>query len=256
MGQTGKLKTPRYLPQSGGSGQAGFFVHDGPSPKKFWNSAQIPHHASVALCSSAILAYCACMSGRPKLLALTRRIEEFDLEDEIFESIAEGLSVQKVCEKFNISSRKMLYDWKKNNPRLEAKFVSAREISADAHAEKAGFYYDELDDRELVTSADVALATGKAKYRMWLASMRDRKTFGSKDTVTVNLTVGELHMEALQHPSARPVRDTDEIQEAEVISIEEGSGSDEDGVRNQTDEPSVPLLEPVPADLKALGALL
>lgn len=143
------------------------------------------------------------MGGRPKLLALKKRIAEGDLEDDIFEAVAEGLAIGKVCEMFQITSRKMFYDWKgKEGPRHD-KYTQARLIAAGAHAEKAGDELDALKDQVMLTGPEVAAATSRSKYQQWLASVKDRDQFGAQDkNPAVVLNFGELHFEALR--SARP----------------------------------------------------
>lgn len=214
------------------------------------------------LSPSAILVYDSRMPGRPKLLALKKRIADEEIEDEIFEAIAEGHSIQRVCEMFDISSRKMLYDWKKNLHEGEAKFNAARRISADAHAEKAGDALDDLDGERLLTGPEVSLAIGKMKYRQWLASVRDKEQYGAQNGAAVHISFGDLHMSALQSPGARPQIEgpqetlipAEEYAEAEILSIEEaGDEASNDGEANaQTGEiqgPNTPLAVP------AFGAL-
>ena len=140
------------------------------------------------------------MAGRPKLLALRKRIAENDLEDEIFEAVAEGMSIGNLCEKFDITSRKMFYDWKRKEGPTHDKYLAARLIAAEAHAEKAGEILDELKDKTLLTGPDVQAATSRSKYQQWLASVKDRDSFGAQDKgPTLNLSFGDLHLDALRN---------------------------------------------------------
>lgn len=143
------------------------------------------------------------MSGRPKLLALKKRIEADGTEDDIFEAVAEGLPIGKLCTKFGITSRKMFYDWKgKEGPRHD-KYRAARIIAGEAHAELAGEILDDLDDKVLLTGPEVQAAVSRSKYQQWLASIKDREQFGVQEKgATINLNFGELHFDALR--AARP----------------------------------------------------
>ena len=145
------------------------------------------------------------MPGRPKLFALKKRIAEDGLEDEIFEAIAEGLSIANLCTKFQITSRKMFYDWKgKEGPRQD-KYTAARLIAGEVHAEKAGEILDKLDDKLLLTGPEVQAAVARSKYQQWLASVKDRDQLGTQDKGrTNNLTFGRFHMAGIKHPGSRP----------------------------------------------------
>lgn len=143
------------------------------------------------------------MGGRPKLLALRKRIEAEGIEDEIFEAVAEGLPVGKLCTKFEITSRKMFYDWKGKEGERHEKYKAARIIAGEAHAELAGEILDELDGKTLLTGPEVQAAVSRSKYQQWLAGIKDREQFGIHEPgATINLNFGELHFDALR--AARP----------------------------------------------------
>ena len=192
------------------------------------------------------------MAGRPLLTALKQRIEKEGLEDQIFEALADGLSIGKMCEKFKISSRKMFYDWKKNVPSLEEKWQAAKKISAEAHVELAEDALDKLAKQSHVTSADVALTTQVIKYRQWLAGVRDKDQYGPTDIAKIQINIGDLHMEALQSQGARPQiaavgLPALKIPEAEYEEIEGESSNDgeADALRGTVElGPSTPLASP------------
>lgn len=204
------------------------------------------------------------MAGRPKLLALKKRIAEEGIEDEIFEAIAEGESIRAICEQFDISSRKMLYDWVGKTGPLKDKFVAARLISADAHAEMAGEALDTIDSA-LLTGPEVSLAVGKMKYRQWLASVRDKEQYGAQTGAAIQISFGDLHMAALQSPGARPqiaaVRPSERIQDAEILHVEEAEDASNDGEADaysgEQSGPNAPLAVPASDALAPeLGELL
>lgn len=214
------------------------------------------------------------MAGRPKLLALKKRIAEDDLEDEIFEAVAEGLSIGKMIVKFDITSRKMFYDWKgKEGPRHD-KYKAARLIAAEAHAEMAGEILDNLANARLLTGPDVQAATARSKYQQWLASVKDRDQFGAQDkSPAITLNFNDLHFDALRNAAptkrnrALPYGTTDtvqtslaETQEAEIQEADftvESAGAGNDGEADaQTGTTYGPITPPAPALALELADLL
>lgn len=201
-------------------------------------------------------------------MALRKRIAEEDLEDEIFEAVAEGLSITKVCEQFQITSRKMFYDWKgKEGPRHD-KYLAARVIAGEAHAEMAGEILDKLAGSKFLTGPDVQAATARSKYQQWLASVKDRDNFGPQDKgAIVNLNFGDQHFEALMSPSARPrimpsqgapttletLTPVEEYQEAEFENV--GAGNDGEA-KAQPGITEGPITPPAPTLAPELGDLL
>jgi hypothetical protein len=174
------------------------------------------------------------MAGRPKLTALKVRIAENDLEDEIFGAIAGGMSIGKVCERYDISSRKMFYDWKKAHPDRERKYAEARKISGEAHAEMAGDAFAALNKKDFVTGPEVSLAMGEMKYHQWLAGVYDKDQFGTKDEKNINISFGDVYMETLL-ARARPsiaALEPEKIVEAEYEQI---IGPGDKGVEGEPD---------------------
>ena len=210
------------------------------------------------------------MAGRPKLLALRKRIAENDLEDEIFEAVAEGMSIGNLCEKFDITSRKMFYDWKRKEGPTHDKYLAARLIAAEAHAEKAGEILDELKDKTLLTGPDVQAATSRSKYQQWLASVKDRDSFGAQDKgPTLNLSFGDLHLDALRNAMPQNRIETAvgrgsvlipeaEVIEELVIAGNDGYGFENVGVGNdgEAEAHSGPVEGPITPLAPALAAEL
>ncbi len=165
------------------------------------------------------------MPGRRKLAAFEAHVQENGGDDWVFEFVAEGLSMKKVAEKVGASSRGMLYLWIGKDEERQAKLRKARELSAHSVAEDAGEILDDLAEEDHITSADVSLATGRVKYRQWLAEMRNRTEFGSSAGVQVNVSVGDLHLDALRRHSAAAIaaRVEEPVEDAEYEIEEESS---------------------------------
>ena len=197
-------------------------------------------------------------------MALKKRIAEGHLEDEIFEAVAEGLSVSKVCKRFDITSRKMFYDWKgKEGPRHD-KYRAARTIAAGAHAELAGQILDSLDDKEFLTGPDVQAAVARSKYQQWLAGIKNRDEYGAQDkSAKVVLNFGELHFEALRNaqpnllPGHTPTPEyTEYVPEADYVELETVGVGNDGEADAQSGQIEGPISPPAPALASELGELL
>ena len=165
------------------------------------------------------------MPGRPQLALFEKHVASLGGDDVVFEHIAEGHSMKAVAELVGASSRGMLYLWIDNKKgERKPKLTAARKISAHSTAEDAGQILDDLADELVVTGPDVQLATSRSKYRTWLAGMRNREEYGDQAGVTVNLSVGDLHLGALQRHSAAAIA----ARADDVLLIEEASYEVED----------------------------
>lgn len=162
---------------------------------------------------------------REKLHAYARHVEANGGDDWVFSFVEDGLSMKRVAEETGCSSRGLLYSWiKLGGDERKARLKAARKISAHSLAEDAGEVLDSLADEQVITSADVSLASSRARYKQWLAGMRNREDYGEKAGVEINLSVGELHLDALRRHSADAIaaRPTPRVEEAEYEMVEEG----------------------------------
>jgi len=173
------------------------------------------------------------MPGRPFMRAMEKRIEEMGGPEVIMDLIADGKTVAEVAEVMGCS-RRYVYMWRdqpKWEGRLKEMWAEAMKFSAEAEVEKAMREFDRIDrviDTDPVTgeeirripqSSEVQLATGRAKFRQWLAARKDPERYGDQKEQQVNISIGNLHLDALQTVKARealPAR-TPEVLEAEVL---------------------------------------
>ena len=99
----------------------------------------------------------------------------------------------------------------------------ARTLSADAMADDALEILDMLQSQPLLSNAEVSLATSRANFRKWLASVRNRAEYGEREKagVSLNVSIRQLHLDALRAGGRPPVRMLEtgdaEIREAEVV---------------------------------------
>lgn len=186
------------------------------------------------------------MAGRPFLRALDQRIEQFgiaahgaDVEGTdmtpgelwFFDQVADGLSLQKIAAKCGVS-RRQLYFWMDMDGQKERRrglLAESREWSAEAHADKAGEIlegvgeFDEDGRRIPLSAPEVALAKERSGYRRWLAGVRDPGQYGDKrGQVNVNLSVGELHLDALMAHGRMPqIEGGPVVDEPDLVEVED-----------------------------------
>lgn len=164
------------------------------------------------------------MAARPKLQRLSELIESHpDGESWVFDMIADGMTMRAIAERMSEDlgfefSRGLLYQWINHKPHKERrkKLVDeARKDSAERIAEDAGEILDDLSEKKSLSSADVQLGAQRSKYRQWLAGMRN-SDYSPKSGVEVNLSIGELHLEALRNHSAAAVSAGEETPQLEA----------------------------------------
>lgn len=182
------------------------------------------------------------MAGRPLLRKLQTRISEKpDGEEWVFEQLANGRTVAQVAGELGVSRRYLYYwrDMKDHKERRSHLWREAIKISAEVDVDLIEQEFDRLDRviavdgdgnevRRIPHSSEVALATGRAKYRRWRASIKDPEKYASKgNQVNVQVNVGEQHIEALQRAkSIRPRNPEQLAAEVETDYEEEYGGPD------------------------------
>lgn len=172
------------------------------------------------------------MPGRPRMRELCRDIDALGGPDWVMDRLADGVPVGQVASELGVS-RRYLYMWRDrpgHRDELREKWSAAMRMSAEAEVERISHDFDRLDRvimvsddgeeiRRVPESSEVTLATGRAKYRMWLAARKDPERFGEqKPEVAVSFSIGDLHLGALQSIKARDVEPA--VLEAEVIEDE------------------------------------
>ncbi len=154
------------------------------------------------------------MAGQPKMKALRETMAELG-EDWLFERMADGKTVTACAKEVGVS-RQMLYLWVHQRPEREQAFKQARKLAAHALVDDA---VQILDDAK---ASESTLARERAKFRQWMASKMNRESYGEeKAQVAVNLSVGMLHLTAVQNREARLKAAADElVVEPAVESVE------------------------------------
>lgn len=145
---------------------------------------------------------------RGSLMKLHAAVEA-EGEGAVFRLIAEGKTMRQVGAAFGISADS-IYKW------IHEGGENRRQAWADAKRRSADSLVDEglqiLDDgADITNSAQATIARSRAEYRKWLASIRNREDYGDQAGVQVNLSIGELHLRALQAKGRSPLPEKEPI---------------------------------------------
>jgi hypothetical protein len=133
------------------------------------------------------------------------------------DKIASGTSMRRLAEEYQTSPSQLAFLLKK--PEWNDKFMMAKAIAAGVQVE------DAFEGVKRAMPEDVNVKRLQFEAAMKLASVFDRATFGEqKQQVQVNLSIGDLHLQALKQ-----ARDGITI-DAEVImpAIEQNDAYGED----------------------------
>jgi hypothetical protein len=126
--------------------------------------------------------------------AFVAKIEAFGGETAIIERIAAGDYLQAIAEKIGVATTSF-YHWAFATPEREKLVKEAQRLAGTADAAKAEKILHDLP-RD-ATPAEIARARELASHYRWSAKMRDRKTYGDQQEVTVRTEAADLTDEQL-----------------------------------------------------------
>lgn len=134
------------------------------------------------------------MAGRPKLLALEAKIAAMPGGwDDIFEAIEDGATYRMLAAKFGVSRSFMHFAVTHDDAR-RARAEEAYKVRADAMMEES---LELADAVNVNLPAAVQKAKLQIELRQWLAAV-DNARYKKAAQVEVNLTIGQLHLDALR----------------------------------------------------------
>lgn len=160
------------------------------------------------------------MAAQPKFRALVAKIEAMPGGwDDIFDAIADGATYRMLAQKFEVSRAFM--------HRVVVHDPVRRKRAEEAYKERAHAMVDEsleiADNVNVNLPADVQAAKLKIDLRKWLAAV-DNSRYQRADAarVNVNVTIGQLHLDALRRRTvpaqvSGPALPAPEPMEAEVV---------------------------------------
>jgi hypothetical protein len=154
---------------------------------------------------------------------ISKKIDDLGGDDWFFDHIIDGKKMQWIADQLGCS-RPLLYRWLDEKDHRREALKEARKLAAHTHVEDADASFDDLD-LTTVTSAQVQMVTSRANYKKWLASCSNREEYGTdKVGVQVNLSVGDLHLDALRVKGGPPP--VAEVMPVEVAGEIEGEVHD------------------------------
>lgn len=131
------------------------------------------------------------MAGRPKLRSLKLRIIETGGYEALLDRIASGTTLRELASIYATSPQQIALLL--NKPEWKEKFDEAKRVAANVRVE------DAYEGVKRAMPEDVNVKRLQFEAAMKLATVFDRPTFGEqKQSVQVNLSIGDLHLQALK----------------------------------------------------------
>lgn len=156
------------------------------------------------------------MAGRPKLRSLKLRIIETGGYEALLDRIASGTTLRELASIYATSPQQIALLL--NKPEWKKKFDEAKRVAANVRVE------DAYEGVKRAMPEDVNVKRLQFEAAMKLATVFDRPTFGEqKQSVQVNLSIGDLHLQALKQVNQGITID------AEVVTPAIESEEDDDG---------------------------
>ena len=152
------------------------------------------------------------MAGKPLTRNIISHVTEQGGADWLYEQIASGVTVSQIAKQFECA-RGTMSRILNSRPEWVDAMVKARTEAADAYAEQGLEIVDALD-KESSPSA-IAAAREQSQYRRFLAGAFNTDRYGTRAGVSVNINIGDLHLEALKK---RRTIDMTSVDDAEVAN--------------------------------------
>ena len=143
--------------------------------------------------------------GHPKQDALIAQIEAMPGGwDDIFDAIADGATYRMLAEKFKVS-RSFMHRVVVHDP-------ERRKRAEIAYQDRAHALVDESLEIADGVNVNLPAAVQKAKLqielRQWLAAVDNARYQKANQQLNVNLTIGQLHLDALRRRRVTAIADT------------------------------------------------
>lgn len=134
------------------------------------------------------------MAGTPIKRALFAKIEKMGGLEFVCAHIAEGMTIGRLAE-FLECSRPLLSFWINQTEERKQAVLNARKLKAEKLAEDALEIADQVDETSV---GGVNKARLQVETRKWMASKLDPDGYGEAKQAQVNISIGDLHLQALK----------------------------------------------------------
>jgi hypothetical protein len=141
------------------------------------------------------------MAGFPMRRALEKKIEGLGGIEFVTAHIAQGMTIGRLAE-FIECSRPMLSFWINHTEERRTAVINARKLKAEKLAEEALEIADQADE---TSNGSVNKARLQVDTRKWMASKLDPENYGDTAKTQVNISLGDLHLQALKHMKAEVI---------------------------------------------------
>lgn len=135
------------------------------------------------------------MAGQPMRRALEKKIDELGGIEFVSAHIAQGMTIGRLAE-FIECSRPMLSFWINQTEERKEAVLRAKKFKAEKLAEEALEIADQADE---ASNGGVNKARLQVDVRKWMAAKLDPDEYGDKQGPQVNISIGDLHLQALKH---------------------------------------------------------
>jgi hypothetical protein len=143
------------------------------------------------------------MAGTPIKRALFAKIEQHGGIEFVCAHIAEGMTIGRLAEYLECS-RPLLSLWINQTEERKEAVLRARKLKAEKLAEDALEIADSVDE---TTIGGVNKARLQVETRKWMASKLDPDGYGEAKAAQVNISIGDLHLQALKQANKAVVID-------------------------------------------------
>lgn len=133
------------------------------------------------------------MAGAPVKRAMIKDIESRGGEEWVLGMIANGETVASISRQLKVS-RELLDRWLNTDPKRKEKLAVARKQMAYSIADEIL----EIADTTEETHEAIAKARLRTETRKWLAGRYAPEVFGEQKATSINLSIGDLHLQALK----------------------------------------------------------
>jgi hypothetical protein len=134
------------------------------------------------------------VAGQPIRRALERKIEELGGLEFVSSHIAQGMTIGRLAE-FIECSRPMLSFWINHTEERKVAVLNARKLKAEKLAEEVIEISDGVDGS---SNSEVSKARLQVDTRRWVASKLDPEMYGDKADTKINITINDLHLQAVK----------------------------------------------------------